>query len=387
MNDAYVHGYDPREAERLQDQAGTLIELLHGDTAYCAGCRVLEAGCGVGAHTATLATRSPHAHITSVDVSSTSVAEARQRVLDAGIKNVEVQQGDIFDLAFEDDHFDHIFVCFVLEHLSNPVEALVRLRRLLRSGGTITVIEGDHGSTFFHPDSPAAQAAIDCQVELQARVGGNAMIGRQVYSLLDAAGFSNPRVLPRVVYVDASRPHLVDGFTRKTFTAMIEGVGPTAISAGLIDAVSFNAGIQALHRTTERDGMFSYTSSRAPPRPLTSRSHAGTVATRSSDPMQTARADLATPSPRRGARPGLAGRRLSHSSCRSRPGRQPANRPRTSLGTRWRVDGCCLVLHCSGLVSGVVGAIRRRTKDHASPIPRVRSMRLTTRPLRPLVSC
>ena len=40
---------------------------------------------------------------------------------------------------------------------------------------------------------------------------------------------------PRMVYVDASRPDLVDGFTRKTFTAMIEGVREPAIDAGLIE--------------------------------------------------------------------------------------------------------------------------------------------------------
>lgn len=29
MSDAYVRGYHPRENERLQDQAGTLVDLLH----------------------------------------------------------------------------------------------------------------------------------------------------------------------------------------------------------------------------------------------------------------------------------------------------------------------------------------------------------------------
>src|ERR1700730_3344191 len=59
MGDTYVHGYDHRENRRLQDQAGTLVELLHRDTQYPAGNRVLEAGCGVGAQTLTLALRSP----------------------------------------------------------------------------------------------------------------------------------------------------------------------------------------------------------------------------------------------------------------------------------------------------------------------------------------
>jgi hypothetical protein len=53
VTDAYVHGYDSRENRRLQDQADTLAELLHHDTAYPAGSVVLEAGCGVGAQTVT----------------------------------------------------------------------------------------------------------------------------------------------------------------------------------------------------------------------------------------------------------------------------------------------------------------------------------------------
>ena len=255
----YVHGYDRREHERLQDQAGTLVELLHSDTAYAAGSTVLEAGCGVGAQTITLAQRSPEARFTAVDLSAQSLAEARRKASQAGLTNVEFGQADIFALPFKAESFDHVFVCFVLEHLSRPVEAMVMLKRLLRPGGTITVIEGDHGSTYFHPDSAAAHTAIQCLVTLQRRGGGNALIGRELYPLMLEADFDSVRVSPRMVYVDSSRPALVDGFTKKTFTAMIEGIREPAISAGLIDAERFDAGIRDLHRTTAADGVFCYT--------------------------------------------------------------------------------------------------------------------------------
>jgi ubiquinone/menaquinone biosynthesis C-methylase UbiE len=259
MNEAYVHGYHPRENERLQDQARTLVDLLHSDTAYPGGSRVLEAGCGVGAQTVTLARRSPDARFTSVDVAADSLAEARRRADRAGLTNVEFRQADIFALPFDGESFDHVFVCFVLEHLARPVEALRILGGLLRPAGTITVIEGDHGSTYFHPESPAAQAAIQCQVRMQREAGGNALIGRRLYPLLVEAGFDAVRVSPRMVYVDSSRPDLVDGFTRKTFTAMIEGIREPAIAAGLIGREAFDAGIRDLHRTTEADGVFCYT--------------------------------------------------------------------------------------------------------------------------------
>jgi SAM-dependent methyltransferase len=259
MSKAYVHGHDPREHERLEDQAGTLVDLLHADTTYAAGSVVLEAGCGVGAQTVTLAQRSPDARFVSVDVSADSIAQAKGKADQARLTNVEFQQADIYALPFVAESFDHVFVCFVLEHLSRPTEALRRLERLLRPGGTITVIEGDHGSAYFHPDSPAAHDAIQCLVTLQRAAGGNALIGRQVYPLLVDIGFDAVRVSPRMVYADSSRPDLVDGFTRKTFTTMIEGIREAAIAARLIEQDRFDAGVRALHRTTEADGVFCYT--------------------------------------------------------------------------------------------------------------------------------
>ncbi|MCM2264388.1 MAG: methyltransferase domain-containing protein [Desulfuromonadales bacterium] len=259
MISAYVHGYDPRENIRLQDQASTLVELLHSDTIYPAGSKVLEAGCGVGAQTVTLARNSPGAMITSVDISDNSLATARLKAEAAGVTNVVFQQGDIFQLPFAPNSFDHIFVCFVLEHLPEPVKVLNILKNYLKSGGTITVIEGDHGSTYFFPESEAAHKAIGCQVELQKRGGGNANIGRELYPLLNRAGFEAIQVSPRVVYVDASKPGFVDGFTKKTFTAMIEGVREAALAAGMIDQDTFDQGIQDLYRTTEPDGVFCYT--------------------------------------------------------------------------------------------------------------------------------
>ena len=132
MTPDYVHGYDPRESLRLQDQAATLAELLHSDTAFPAGSRVLEAGCGVGAQTVTLAKNSPGARILAVDISSDSLAEAERAVRAAGLTNVEFQQADILRTSFEPGSFDHVFVCFVLEHLREPEVALEKLRGLLR---------------------------------------------------------------------------------------------------------------------------------------------------------------------------------------------------------------------------------------------------------------
>ena len=260
MNEnAYVHGYSAREAERLGDQARTLTDLLHHDTRYPAGCRVLEAGCGTGAQTVILAKNSPKAAITSIDISPESVQRAEARARAEGIGNVTFRAADLFSPPFEPKSFDHVFVCFVLEHLPDPGRALAVLAKLAKPGGTITVIEGDHGSAYFHPDSTAARRAIQCLVDLQSGAGGNALIGRELYPLLVSAGFSGVQVSPRMVYVDASRPALVEGFTKQTFTAMVAGVRNEAIQKGMMTPVEWERGIKDLYRTCEPDGVFCYT--------------------------------------------------------------------------------------------------------------------------------
>jgi SAM-dependent methyltransferase len=255
----YVHGYTERESRRLIDQATTLVEILHADTAYPANSRVLEAGCGIGAQTVTLARNSPGARIVSVDISDASLNSARKLAAAESLKNVTFQRADIFDLPFPPESFDHVFVCFVLEHLRDPVGALACLKTVLKRGGSITVIEGDHGSTYFHPDNREAHRTIQCLIDLQARLGGDALVGRRSHPLLAEVGFDDIRVSPRMVYVDASRPQLVEGFTRQTFIAMVEGVRQQALELGLIDQNAWEKGICGLHRTTASDGVFCYT--------------------------------------------------------------------------------------------------------------------------------
>ena len=258
MGTDYVHGYTPAETRRLTDQAQTLADLLHEGTSYPPGSRVLEAGCGVGAQTVQLVTRSPGIDLVSIDISEESLARAKARVAAiAPHARVDWRHADLHELP--DEQFDHVFVCFVLEHLSDPHGALVRLRRLLTPGGTITVIEGDHESAFFHPRSTAAQAVIDCLVDLQAEAGGDSLIGRQLQPLLKDAGYDGVTAYPCTVYADETLPHLVDGFTRKTFIAMVESVRDRAIAAGLRTPAEWAEGIGALERSAEPGGTFHYT--------------------------------------------------------------------------------------------------------------------------------
>ncbi|NBM16847.1 L-histidine N(alpha)-methyltransferase [Streptomyces sp. GC420] len=258
--DTYVHGYSEQETRRLGDQADTLAALLHRGTFHPAGSRVLEVGCGVGAQTVHLLANSPGAHLVAVDVSEDSLARARARVAaQVPGARVEWHHADLFELPFADASFDHLFVCFVLEHLRDPGRALRALRRLLRPGGTVTVVEGDHGSALLHPDSAHARAVIGHQIRLQSAAGGDALVGRRLEPLLTGAGYREVTVEPRTVYADRTRPELVEGFTRGTFIAMIDAVREDALAAGLTTPAAWDRGMACLRRTAEDGGTFHYT--------------------------------------------------------------------------------------------------------------------------------
>lgn len=258
MTKVYVHGYSEIEFNRLVDQANTLADLLHNETAYSTGTKVLEAGCGVGAQTLMLATNSPEAKIMSVDISEESVNKAKYFLSKHEISNVEFKVADIFDLPFEAETFDHIFICFVLEHLKDPIKALESLKRVLKKGGSLTVIEGDHGSCYFYPETEESVNTWECFVECQRVLGCNPMIGRELYPLLKNSGFTQIEVSPKVVYVDSSKPELVEGFNKKTIIKMVEGVKDQAIGSGMIDIETWNKGIKDMYKTTEHDGVFFY---------------------------------------------------------------------------------------------------------------------------------
>jgi len=254
----YVHGRSARESERLDYQASRLADVLQADTRYPDGTTVLEAACGVGAQTVILARNSPGADFVCIDISPESLAIALGRALAEGVTRASFRQADIYHLPFPPESFDHVFVCFLLEHLKDPLLALRNLKDVLRPGGTITVIEGDHGSALFYPESAAAKGVVRCLIDLQARMGGNSLIGRELWHLLCDAGFSGVRVSPRQVYADGSSPESGEA-VKNIFIAMVEGVRDQAVGSGMITREEWERGIRDLYRTTESDGSFSYT--------------------------------------------------------------------------------------------------------------------------------
>jgi len=267
---AYVHGFGEREAQRLMDQADSVRDLIHHDTEFPPESMILEVACGVGAQTVAMANRLSPCRLVSFDKVPRSVGLAAERVRAAGVQGVHLLAADLFEAPFAPESFDVVFVSYLLEHLPDPLTALTSLKALLRPGGEILVVEGDHGSCYFHPDTPEAVRAWKCLIEIQAGLGGDSEIGRKLHPLLQAAGFEDVRVSPRVVYADESRPQVQHEFVLQTIVPMVEGVRAEALSKGLMSPSQWEKGIADLRETgTSSTGTFCYTFFKARARKVT----------------------------------------------------------------------------------------------------------------------
>jgi SAM-dependent methyltransferase len=256
----YVHGYSQRETQRLKEQSRILERLLHDGVHYPANAQVLEAGCGVGAQSVILAKQSPDAQFISIDISPESLERAEAAVRSQGFSNFTFQQADILNLPFEDKHFDFIFVCFVLEHLDNPDGALLELKRVLKPGGEITVIEGDHGSCFWHPETEASLKVWECMIRAQAVHGHDANIGRRIYPLLHKAGLDVLASEPKWVYGDGAHSRLLDGMVNQIIVPMVQTAKARSLEAGWVDEAAWAQGIRELEASGDPpEGTFFYT--------------------------------------------------------------------------------------------------------------------------------
>jgi ubiquinone/menaquinone biosynthesis C-methylase UbiE len=104
------------------------------------GQRVLDVGCGTGVDLPDMLARvQPGGSVTGIDISAQAIAEAARRFADEPAISAEV--ADVQALPFADASFDACRADRTFQHLAQPQEALAEIRRVLRPGGRLVVLE------------------------------------------------------------------------------------------------------------------------------------------------------------------------------------------------------------------------------------------------------
>src|SRR5436309_1251312 len=76
-----------------------------------------------------------------IDQSPAMLAVARARLERAGLRNVQLRQGDIYAVPVERNGYDLVILHQVLHYLDDPGRALREAARVLRPGGRLLVVD------------------------------------------------------------------------------------------------------------------------------------------------------------------------------------------------------------------------------------------------------
>jgi ubiquinone/menaquinone biosynthesis C-methylase UbiE len=159
---------------------------------------VLEVGAGTGLNL-------PHyeraSRVVAVEPDPSMAARLRKRAPDASVP-VEILAGKAESLPFEDATFDTAVVTFVLCSVEHPQTALAEVRRVLRPGGRLVLLEHVRG------EGRLARWQ-DRLTPLHRKVAGNCHLNREAKDEVAAAGFDVTGLQP--VRIPGSHPLVRSG--------------------------------------------------------------------------------------------------------------------------------------------------------------------------------
>jgi ubiquinone/menaquinone biosynthesis C-methylase UbiE len=202
--DQYVLGYRQAEQRRLQQQAQQLAHessWLFDQTGMARGARVVEIGCGPHGCLELLSERvGPSGSVVGIERSADAVALARKLVVERGLGNVEVLEGDARSTGLPRASFDVVTARLVLVNVPQPEQIVAEAVALVRPGGWAAFHEADYVSHICDPPSDAWTSLIELLETYSEKNGIDPFIGRKLPRLLRDAGLVEVRVNP-VVHV------------------------------------------------------------------------------------------------------------------------------------------------------------------------------------------
>jgi ubiquinone/menaquinone biosynthesis C-methylase UbiE len=187
VSDRYTHGHHDSV---LRSHRWRTVENSAAYALPCLrpGMTLLDVGCGPGTITVDLAARVAPGLVIGVDREPQVVAEAARLLEASTLTNIEFRAADAYSLEFADQSFDMVHAHQLLQHLTDPVAALVEMRRVLRADGVLAVRDSDYGGFVWAPADPALDRWMELYHDVCTRNGADADAGRHLLAWAQAAG-------------------------------------------------------------------------------------------------------------------------------------------------------------------------------------------------------
>lgn len=188
--DTYSHGHHESvlRSHQWRTAANSAAYLLPHLTP---GMRLLDVGCGPGTITLDLADHVAPGVVTAIDNVPDPLDVARATATARGDTTTSFEVGDVYALDFPDDTFDVVHAHQVLQHLTDPVAALVEMRRVCRPGGLVAVRDADYAAMVWHPADPRLDDWLALYEAVARGNGAEPDAGRRLLAWAHEAGFTD----------------------------------------------------------------------------------------------------------------------------------------------------------------------------------------------------
>jgi ubiquinone/menaquinone biosynthesis C-methylase UbiE len=187
--DTYTHGHHQsvlrsHQWRNIANSASFMVTRLRPES------QILDVGCGPGTISAELSLITTVGGVIGIDLSPEVLRIAREAHPRQSYPRLDFEQGDLYRLRFPDSSFDVVYAHQVLQHLSQPIDAIQEMRRVLRPGGIIALRDADYGAFAWSPPMPEFDSWMSMYQEVTRRNGANANGGRFLKGWVQSAGFN-----------------------------------------------------------------------------------------------------------------------------------------------------------------------------------------------------
>lgn len=153
---------------------------------------ILEVGSGPGFYTELLLNNFNNINITCLDYDIEFLKYARNNINKKFKDRISYVKDNIEKTSLKNDAYDYIIARFVFQHLDNPLESLKEIKRLLKPGGKLFIIDVDNdlwGASY--PKSKLIDSLNSSIGKFQNKLNGNRLIGRELIPTIKKLGFIN----------------------------------------------------------------------------------------------------------------------------------------------------------------------------------------------------
>ena len=212
-----------------------------------AAAAVLDLGCGTGVVTRAIAARDRFSGtVTGVDQSPEFIAAAQRFAAADGVGDrVEFVVGDVHALDLPAGAFDATVAHTLVSHVRDPLAVLAEAARVTRTGGSVTIFDGDYASLTFGSSDPQLGQAMESAV--QSMIMSSPRVMRDIPRLLPTAGLE----------LIATQAHVYAEAGSSTFLLnLAETYGPLVGSTGLLPTARVDAWLADQRRSAEEGTFF-----------------------------------------------------------------------------------------------------------------------------------